>query len=154
MDKKQKALLKKMIPVTRIKERAHRQMTLGSLIKALQRERVGLFVDINSNEAYPGLPHSYYGHPSDLAFEPGKTPITVAEFLKVCDTAMKSSFTGPDHASDYYRDYIMQANTPVWISKLDIASKTGIVDVVPTNGYITLVTKITEEEQEEKDGSE
>tara|TARA_Y100001951_G_scaffold96906_1_gene96136 strand:+ start:565 stop:1029 length:465 start_codon:yes stop_codon:yes gene_type:complete len=127
------------------KQRAQHQMTLGSLIKALQRERVGLLVKIDEDH-YPGMPHSYYGHPSDLAFEPSTSPINIAGFLSVCETSIRASFVGPDHAEDYYRDYIMQANTPVWISGTDIASKNGIVDLVPTDGYIKLVTKIIEEE--------
>jgi len=136
----------------KIKEHGQYQMSLGSLIKALQRERVGLLVKIT--DMYPGLPHSYYGYPSDLAFVPTKTPITVSQFLVVCETALKASFVGPDHASDYYRDYIMQANTPVWISEIDKASKQGIVDLVPTDDYIKLVTEIIEDEEEDDDGSE
>ena len=136
----------------KIKEHGQYQMSLGSLIKALQRERVGLLVKIT--DMYPGLPHSYYGYPSDLAFVPTKTPITVSQFLAVCETALKASFMGPDHASDYYRDYIMQANTPVWISEIDKASKQGIVDLVPTDDYIKLVTEIIEDEEEDDDGSE
>ena len=45
----------------------------------------------------------------------------------------------------------MKANTPVWISGIDTASKNGIIDVVPTDGYIKLVTEIIEEEEEEID---
>ncbi|SVD99530.1 uncharacterized protein METZ01_LOCUS452384, partial [marine metagenome] len=119
-------------------------MSLGSLIKLLQRERVGLPVILSSvyqgyTDKYPGMPHSYYGYPADLAFEPSTSPINVAGFLAVCETAIRASFVGPDHAEDYYRDYIMQANTPVWISEIDTASKNGIVDLVPTDGYIKLV---------------
>ena len=129
----------------RHKEHGQYQMSLGSLIKALQRERVGLLVKLDA-VGYPGMPHSYHGYPADLAFIPDTTPITVAQFLLVCETAIKASFVGPDHATDYYRDYIMQANTPVWISELDKASKTGITDVVPIDNYIKLVTETIEEE--------
>ena len=146
-------MLRKIIPITRIKERAHLQMTIGSLIKALQRERVGLPVILSSvyqgyEDKYPGLPHSYFGYPADLAFEPSTSPINVAGFLAVCETAIRASFVGPDHAEDYYRDYIMQANTPVWISEIDTASKNGIVDLVPADGYIKLVTESIEEEED------
>ena len=142
----------------KIKEHGQYQMSLGSLIKALQKERTELPIILSSvyqgyTDMYPGLPHSYYGYPSDLSFIPTKTPITVSQFLAVCETALKASFMGPDHASDYYRDYIMQANTPVWISEIDKASKTGIVDVVATSNYIRLVTE-TIEDEEEKDVSE
>ena len=138
----------------RFKQHGQYQMCLGSLIKALQRERVGLSIMLSSvyqgyEPKYPGLPHSYYGYPADLAFVPSTTPITVAQFLAVCETAIKASFVGPDHAEGYYRDYIMQANTPVWISELDKASKLGITDVVPVDGYIKLVTETIEKEEED-----
>ena len=142
--------LKDLIP--KFKQHGQYQMSLGSLIKALQRERVGLLVKIDA-VGYPGMPHSYHGYPADLAFIPDTTPITVAQFLLVCETAIKSSFVGPDHAEDYYRDYIMQANTPVWISELDKASKIGITDIVPVDGCIQLITETIEEEEEEN-GSE
>jgi len=136
----------------KIKEHGQYQMSLGSLIKALQKERTELPIILSSvyqgyTDMYPGLPHSYYGYPSDLAFIPTKTPITVSQFLAVCETALKASFMGPDHASDYYRDYIMQANTSVWISEIDKASKTGIVDVVATSNYVRLVTETIEDEE-------
>jgi hypothetical protein len=135
------------------KEHGQYQMCLGSLIKALQRERVGLPIMLSSvyqgyEPKYPGLPHSYYGYPADLAFVPSTTPITVAKFLAVCETAIKASFVGPDHAEGYYRDYIMKANTTVWISELDKASKLGITDVVPVDGYIKLVTETIEEDDD------
>ena len=149
--------IRKGIP--KFKQHGQYQMSLGALIKALQKERTELPIILSSvyqgyTDMYPGLPHSYYGYPSDLAFIPTKTPITVSQFLAVCETALKASFMGPDHASDYYRDYIMQANTPVWISEIDRASKTGIVDVVPTSNYIRLVTETIEDDEEEEDGSE
>ena len=140
--------IKKGIP--KFKQHGQYQMSLGSLIKALQKERVGLFIktDPDFSNMTPGMPHSYYGYPADLAFKPSTDQITVAQFLAVCETAIRASFVGPDHSSDYYRDYIMQANTPTWISGIDIASKNGIVDIVPTDGYIKLVTQTIEEEEE------
>ena len=139
--------------IPKFKQHGQYQMSLGSLIKALQRERVGLPVILSSvyqgyEDKYPGLPHSYFGCPADLAFEPSTSPINVAGFLAVCETAIQASFVGPDHAEDYYRDYIMQANTPVWISEIDTASKNGIVDLVPADGYIKLVTESIEEEED------
>jgi len=41
----------------------------------------------------------------------------------------------------------MQANTPIWISEIDKASKTGIVDVVATSNYVRLVTETIEDEE-------
>ncbi len=47
----------------------------------------------------------------------------------------------------------MKINAPLWISTLGQASKQGIVDLVPTDDYIKIVTK-TIEDEEEDDGSE
>jgi len=144
-------MLRKIIPITRIKERAHLQMTIGSLIKALQRERVGLLVKI-TDKHYPGRSHSYFGYHTDLAFEPTEDPITVAEFLKECEDSVGKSFITADHFDEFYKDYVMQIGAPLWISTLGQASQKGIVDLVPTDDYIKLVTQNIEVEEE--DGSE
>ena len=164
MDSKEVASeLRKSIP--KYKEHGQYQMSLGSLVKALTKERDSLPVHINNkinvgewSEGYPGIPHSYYGYPADLAFTLVQTPITVTQFLAVCESAMKASFVGPDHSEDYYRDYTMHANTPIWISEIDTASKNGIVDVVSAVDHVSLIIETIEEEEEEKeeedDGSE
>ena len=147
LDEIKKAAGQKVTP----KHRAHGQMTLGSLIKALQRERVGLLVKI-TDKHYPGRSHSYFGYHTDLAFEPTEDPVTVAEFLKECEDSVGKSFITADHFDEFYKDYVMQISAPLWISTLGQASKKGIVDLVPTDGYIKLVTENIEEEEE--DGSE
>ena len=139
-------LIKKGIP--KYKQHGQYQMSLGSLIKALKKERSSLLVKIDAL-GYPGLPHSYYGYPSDLAFVPNIIPITVTNFLAICESTVGASFVGPDNSSGYYKDYTMQGNTPVWISHLDNASKTAITDVVVVDDYIKLVTKIIEKDEEE-----
>jgi len=146
LDEIKKAAGQKVTP----KHRAHQQMTLGSLIKALQRERVGLLVKI-TDKHYPGRSHSYFGYHTDLAFEPIEEPVTVAEFLKECEDSVGKSFITADHFDEFYKDYVMQISAPLWISTLGQASKKGIVDLVPTDGYIKLVTENIEEEE---DGSE
>ena len=143
--------IKKGIP--KYKHRGKYQMSLSGLIKALQRERVGLLVKI-TDKHYPGRSHSYFGYHTDLAFEPVLEPVTVAEFLKECEDAIGKSFITADHFDEFYKDHVMQINAPVWISTLGQASQKGIVDLVPTDGYIKLVTKNIEvEEEEEEDGS-
>ena len=145
--------IKKSIP--RYKHRAKYQMSLSGLIKALQRERVGLLVKI-TDKHYPGRSHSYFGYHTDLAFEPVEEPVTVAEFLKECEDAVGKSFITADHFDEFYKDHVMQINAPVWISTLGQASQKAIVDLVPTDGYIKLVTENieVEKEEEEEDGSE
>ena len=142
--------IKKGIP--KYKHRGKYQMSLSGLIKALQKERVGLLVKI-TDKHYPGRSHSYFGYHTDLAFEPVLEPVTVAEFLKECEDAIGKSFITADHFDEFYKDHVMQINAPVWISTLGQASQKGIVDLVPTDGYIKLVTENIEVEEEE-DGSE
>ena len=149
LDEIKKAAGQKVTP----KHRAHRQMTLGSLIKALQRERVGLLVKI-TDKHYPGRSHSYFGYHTDLAFEPTEEPVTVAEFLKECEDSVGKSFITADHFDEFYKDYVMQISAPLWISTLGQASQKGIVDLVPTDGYIKLVTQNIEEVEVVEDGSE
>ena len=48
----------------------------------------------------------------------------------------------------------MQIGAPLWISTLGQASQKGIVDIVPTDGYIKIVTKTIEEVEVVEDGSE
>ena len=143
--------IKKGFP-KRPKERGDYQMSLGALIKALQKERTGLLVKI-TDKHYPGRSHSYFGYHTDLAFEPVLEPVTVAEFLEECEDAIGKSFITADHFDEFYKDYVMQIGAPLWISTLGQASQKGIVDLVPTDGYIKLVTENIEVEEEE-DGSE
>ena len=144
--------IKKVFP-KRPKERGDYQMSLGALIKALQKERTGLLVKI-TDKHYPGRSHSYFGYHTDLAFEPTEDPITVAEFLKLCEDSVGKSFITADHFDEFYKDYVMQIGAPLWISTLGQASQKGIVDLVPTDGYIKLVTKTIEEVEVVEDGSE
>ena len=144
-------IMKKGIP--KFKQHGKYQMSLGALIKALRKERVGLLVKI-TDKHYPGRSHSYFGYHTDLAFEPVEEPVTVAEFLKECEDAVGKSFITADHFDEFYKDYVMQIGAPLWISTLGQASQKGIVDLVPTDGYIKLVTKTIEEVEVVEDGSE
>jgi len=138
--------IKKIFP-KRPKERGDYQMSLGALIKALQKERTGLLVKI-TDKHYPGRSHSYFGYHTDLAFEPTEDPITVAEFLKLCEDSVGKSFITADHFDEFYKDYVMKIGAPLWISTLGQASQKGIVDLIPTDGYIKIVTKTIEEEED------
>ena len=140
--------IRKGIP--KFKQHGKYQMSLGALIKALQKERTWLLVKI-TDKHYPGRSHSYFGYHTDLAFEPTEDPITVAEFLKECEDSVGKSFITADHFDEFYKDYVMQIGAPLWVSTLGQASTKGIVDLVPTDGYIKLVTQHIEMEE---DGSE
>ena len=138
--------------IPKYKQHGQYQMTLGSLIKALNKERPSLplyieFPDITFGS--PGKPHSYYGYHSDLAFEPQTEPVTVGEFLKTCNECIRKSFLAPDGSPGFYRDYTMEISTPVWISTLDKASDLGITDVVSTSTDVTLKTEEIKEETDD-----
>lgn len=145
-----RAMARSIMP-KRKKHRAEYQMTLGSLIKALNKERTGLPVYVEFPSIVfgsPTNPHSYYGYHTDLAFVPQVEEVNVAQFLEACKNCLGKSFVAPDDSqSEFYRDHIMQANTPVWISKLDNASKLGIVDVITESDSVTLKTEEIKEEE-------
>ena len=150
MDKKQRQeALRNLLPNTRVKDRAYRLMTLGSMIKALSKEKTQLPVYIGDGTVcgYPGQPHSYYGYPSDLAFTISADPITVEQFAQVCEDCMGKAFSAAEDLPGVMQDYTMFVNTPLWISEIRTASKTGIIDVVyhfitqEDKEFITLVTE-------------
>ena len=87
-------LLNKLFP----KKASDYQMTLGSLTKALRKERSSLPVVISGHaELSPGIPHSYYSKPNELAFTPTDTPISVAKFIEVCESCFNSIGEKPWH---------------------------------------------------------
>lgn len=115
-------------------QRAQHQMTLGSLIKALRRERKVLHVIADMGMS-PGVLHRYHGDFNDVAFQPSMRLITVAELLSVCERTLMKSSIGPDET------YTAPANSPIWFSPKDTESKCAIIDAIPSDGYIKLITK-------------
>lgn len=89
-------------------ERAQTQMTLGKFISAL--------AEMPQDAPIDGVRdlHSYRGYYSDLAFEPPQEnapKLTVADTLAMCRAAMGQVFQGYKGG-----DYMMGANTPLWIA--------------------------------------
>tara|TARA_B110000438_G_C15633834_1_gene572183 strand:+ start:137 stop:610 length:474 start_codon:yes stop_codon:yes gene_type:complete len=150
LKKEVEALTRRVIP-RRPYYRADYQMTLGSLIKALTKERTSLPVYVEFPAitfGSPGIPHSYFGYHSDIAFVPQIQETTVAQFLKVCQECVDKSFIAPEGSPGFYRDYTMEIKTPVWISELDSASKLAVVDVISESDSVTLKTEIMVEKEE------
>ena len=113
-------------------ERAERMMTLGRLIEILEDSPAEALVVIwdkktfaGHTKEYPGDEDSYRGYYEDLAFERSDTPITVKEFLRVCERAMGREYEGYKGG-----DFIMHQNTPLWSSCYRCASGDGIIDAV------------------------
>ena len=132
---KAERIVRELSKSTRAPQHAAHQMNLGSLIKALSRERTGLYV-VTSNGDSPGMPHMYHGYYSDMAFEPSTELITVAEFIQVCDAAMALPFMGAEG-----EELFIKPNTPVWISSTGTYSGNAIVDLIPLDGAISLTIK-------------
>jgi hypothetical protein len=94
------------------KDRAETQMTLGKLIAALEafpqdKQIVGF-----------GSEYSYRGYYSDLSFEPSDEPQPVKRLLDQCKGAMGQVYRGYKGG-----DYMMGANTPVWVADYGCTGK-------------------------------
>jgi hypothetical protein len=120
------------------KPRGNNQMTLGSLIKALKRERKGLLV-MTASGGSPGMPHIYAGHPEDLAFNQTNAAITVGEFLKMCESTLMKPNIGPDPS------FTMHHSASLWMAGIGEVSKQAIIDVIAKDGDIQLVLKTIDE---------
>ena len=125
----------------RTPEHGEHQLSFGSLVKSLSKERTGLLVKLSTGGT-PGMPHAYAGPYFDLAFEPSQEDITVAEFLAVCRENIGTSMVGTDGL-----DYVVTHKAALWIADIGEISRIAITDVVPTDGYIQLVTKHIDEEE-------
>lgn len=108
------------------RDRAKTQMTLGKMIDALKV--------MPNNKRIEGLGElsSYRGYYSDLAFEPSKGKKTVAKILKECGAAMGTVFTGYKGG-----DYVMGANTPLWLACYGLCGKKIIG--INTDGVIETI---------------
>ena len=87
------------------RDRAATQMTLGGLIATLE----ALPHDTDISEI--GHPHSYRGYYCDLAFEQTGGSIKASDLLALCKSIMGRVFAGYKGG-----DYMMGANTPIWIA--------------------------------------
>lgn len=87
------------------KERSNTQMTLGNMIKILEK--------MPDNEMLANLsgPHSYRGYYSDLAFELDTGTRPASEILEDCRESMGKTFMGYKGG-----DFTMKEYTPVWVA--------------------------------------
>ena len=87
--------------------RRHTQMTLGDLIAFLEQTPSGEMLASLQN------PHSYRGYYCDLAFEqvPDERAVSAESLLELCRSCMGKVFQGYKGG-----DFMMGANTPVWIA--------------------------------------
>lgn len=94
------------------RERAETQMTLGSLIAALEA------MPPDAPVANLRDPDSYRGYYSDLYFEQQEGTRPASELLADCKAAMGQVFEGYKGG-----DYVMGALTPLWIATYGCCGK-------------------------------
>jgi len=110
------------------KERAETQMTLGKFISALSEMPQDAPIDVGCDL------DSYRGYYSDLAIEPPQEDApkpTVADVLAMCREAMGQVFQGYKGG-----DYMMGANTPLWIAEYGCCGR-KLMSVNPDGTLIT-----------------
>jgi hypothetical protein len=83
---------------------------------------------------YPIDPHSYRGHYADLAFRGSCDPISVEEFLEVCENALGATFEGYKGG-----DFVMDERTPLWCAEWGDIGR-AIIDTREAGGALILVT--------------
>ena len=123
--------------------RAQYQLTLGELIKSLESSSQYATV-VCSNGISPGTPYSYRGYYSDLAFElndPTVVDLKVKDFLAICRKVLDTTLEGYKGG-----DFVMDANTPLWLSCWGEADDVAIMDVIRKNDEtVLLVVKSLED---------
>jgi len=101
------------------RERSTTQMNLGKLIDRLEQLPQGLEMEAITSA------YSYRGYYCDLAFEPADGKMMVKDVLTLAKAALGEVFTGYKGG-----DYMMDADTPVWLSNYGECGKKimGIAD--------------------------
>lgn len=133
MDKKH--LLKKVTTgmiLNPKRERARFNMTLGSFIKALQRERRGLYVITDTHQSI-GIVHGYPRYQGDLAFSITTIPITVEELIAHCDQIMSRNIQGPEGTM------VVNHGCPLWVCHTTSTKGQAISDVIADEGVIKII---------------
>jgi hypothetical protein len=113
-------------------------LTLGELIDALQSTKDSAQVEIDRG-GFPGDFKSYRGYYADLAVDICPDPVSVCEFLAKAEAAVGQTFIGYKGG-----DFVMDEDTPLWVSPYGIASGMAIVAAEMSDDRFVLKTKETE----------
>jgi hypothetical protein len=118
-------------------ERSKYHLTLGALIKELEQLAPETPVILSDAEgSYPGRAISYRGYYSDLCFVPTSDHTTVGTLLATARTALGDTFEGYKGG-----DYVMEANTPLWIDEYGCANGRAVMGLAMINGTAVLQIK-------------
>jgi hypothetical protein len=116
--------------------RSDYHLTLGELIAALRDMPEDLRVDCGDVDGeHPGRATSYRGYYSDLAFMPTKDATTAGELLKICEATLGTTLEGYKGG-----DFLMDANTPLWISEYGSSSGRAVIGIT-VDGPAKLIIK-------------
>lgn len=113
------------------------QMCLGDFHAELSSVPPETIVRTENFEALTD-PHSYRGYYDEISFEPVQgITVTAGELVKVVEDAIDKTFYGWKGG-----EYLMDADTPIWISSEGYNSGRMLTGVTVEDGIMTL----TEEE--------
>lgn len=114
--------------------RSDYHLTLGGLIAFLSDKPDDMPVQFDDGSA-PGVPDSYRGYYSDLAFAPSNEDVTVATLRQRASEAIGETFEGYKGG-----DFIMSERTPLWKAGYGDGGP-AIIGAVVADGKAMLVTK-------------
>ena len=117
-------------------DRSQYHVTLGELIDALNSCPPQLIVRVDRG-GYPCSPRSYRGYYSDLAFETTQVARAVEQVRQDCTHALGNTYEGYKGG-----DFVMEGDTPLWVSDYGRASGVAIVKVRIEDDQVILQTKI------------
>lgn len=119
--------------------RSDYHLTLGNLILSLtgaNEKDPNMRVIFSHNlEKGPGVPHSYRGYYSDLAFQEVAPP-TVNEFLKQATETLDKTLKGYKGG-----DFVMDAKTPLWVSEYGSSGNIAIIGCEADTDCFVIKTK-------------
>lgn len=126
------------------------QMTLGQLIdrlEALPDKEMRVIFDFPN--AWPGRLDSYRGSYAELALEPDdyrETPHSGKREFPTVETLLSALREAVGKTYQGYKggDFTMKRETPIWVSYWGSTSETAIVDVLPKEYQVILMTEYCE----------
>lgn len=111
------------------------QITLGELIERLKFCEFDKYISFCFGGLKPGKVNSYRGYYDHVAIEPDGEFRTVQEFLLHLESIYNTVMTGYKGG-----DYLMDADTPVWVAKYGKTSSTRVIGVEETEFDVKILT--------------
>lgn len=121
------------------RSRKNYHLSLGDLIANLgaSPEDKPVFLDAGGSV---GRPHSYRGYYEDLALRPTENIIKAGGLLSECKAVLGRTLEGYKGG-----DFLMEEDTPMWVSDYGTASGLALIGVVDAGNKLILTTKQTKD---------